>query len=206
MLRCVVRTSQPVAQLAVRLCQVFADGTSAQVTRGFLNLTHRHGHGPDAVANMPVDTPCAVTVLLNAVAHTIPAGCRIRVAVSPMYVVTAGGAANCVERAHGGQVATETHQSLVTWCRYWPMAWPSPLPVSLHVYCASATRDGTAAGPAAATRPQWLVGFPTVLQLPVRDHKHSAAIAADAALPAFEEPVGPPPLRTSTVIEGSLSR
>ena len=83
-LRCIVRSSQPVAQLAVRLCQVFPDGTSAQVTRGLLNLTHRHGHGTDAVAAMPVDTPCAVTVRLNAVAHTVPTGCRIRVAVSPL--------------------------------------------------------------------------------------------------------------------------
>ena len=83
-LRCIVRSSKPVAQLAVRLCQVFPDGTSAQITRGLLNLTHRHGHGTDAVAAMPVDTPCAVTVRLNAVAHTVPKGCHIRVAVSPL--------------------------------------------------------------------------------------------------------------------------
>lgn len=34
-------SSAPVAYLAVKLCDVFPDGTSALVTRGLLNLTHR---------------------------------------------------------------------------------------------------------------------------------------------------------------------
>ena len=36
-----VRASAPVAHLGVKLCDVFPDGTSALITRGMLNLTHR---------------------------------------------------------------------------------------------------------------------------------------------------------------------
>ena len=36
-----VRSSAPVAQVAVKLCDVLPDGTSALITRGLLNLTHR---------------------------------------------------------------------------------------------------------------------------------------------------------------------
>ena len=36
-----VTSSAPVAYLSVKLCDVFPDGTSALVSRGFLNLTHR---------------------------------------------------------------------------------------------------------------------------------------------------------------------
>ena len=39
-----VSADQPVAQVAVRLCDVAPDGTSALIARGALNLTHRHGH------------------------------------------------------------------------------------------------------------------------------------------------------------------
>ncbi len=35
-----IRSSAPVAHLAVRLCDVFPDGTSALITRGILNLSH----------------------------------------------------------------------------------------------------------------------------------------------------------------------
>ena len=37
-----VTSDVPVASLAAKLCSVFPDGTSALVTRGFLNLCHRH--------------------------------------------------------------------------------------------------------------------------------------------------------------------
>jgi predicted acyl esterase len=36
-----IRSSAPVAHVAVKLCDVFPDGTSALITRGMLNLTHR---------------------------------------------------------------------------------------------------------------------------------------------------------------------
>src|SRR5204863_8875707 len=40
----VIESSSPVASVVVRLTDVAADGTSAQVCAGILNLTHRHSH------------------------------------------------------------------------------------------------------------------------------------------------------------------
>jgi predicted acyl esterase len=40
-LQVTVRSSAPIAYLGAKLCDVFPDGTSALVTRGLLNLTHR---------------------------------------------------------------------------------------------------------------------------------------------------------------------
>ena len=42
--RLTVTSAAPVVFLSAKLCDVFPDGTSALVTRGFLNLTHREGH------------------------------------------------------------------------------------------------------------------------------------------------------------------
>ena len=42
--RLTVTSPQPVAYLSAKLCDVFPDGTSALVSRGLLNLTHRGGH------------------------------------------------------------------------------------------------------------------------------------------------------------------
>jgi predicted acyl esterase len=41
LLKLKVASDQPVASISVKICDVFPDGTSALVTRGFLNLTHR---------------------------------------------------------------------------------------------------------------------------------------------------------------------
>jgi hypothetical protein len=41
LLRLKVASDQPVASISVKICDVFPDGTSALVARGFLNLTHR---------------------------------------------------------------------------------------------------------------------------------------------------------------------
>jgi len=74
---------RPRALVAVRLCDVAPDGTSLLVTRGLLNLTHRDGHAD------PVDLEPGrrypVTVRLDAIAQAIPAGHRLRVAVSTSY-------------------------------------------------------------------------------------------------------------------------
>src|SRR5262249_56178147 len=35
---------RPLALVSVRLCDVLGDGRSCLITRGLLNLTHRHGH------------------------------------------------------------------------------------------------------------------------------------------------------------------
>ncbi len=71
-LRLRVAADAPVAQVAARLCDVAPDGSMLQISRGVLNLTHRHGHAdPEPlVPGEPVD----VTVVLDGMAHRLPAG------------------------------------------------------------------------------------------------------------------------------------
>lgn len=60
------------AQVVARLCDLWPDGRSTLVTRGLLDLTHRAAGEP-------------VTVGLDAIAYSVPAGHRFRLAVSPGY-------------------------------------------------------------------------------------------------------------------------
>ncbi len=78
-----VDADRPNALVAVRLCAVSPDGTSLLISRGLLNLTHRESH--EAPTPLEPGQRYAVTVRLNAVAHGVPAGHRLRVAVSPTY-------------------------------------------------------------------------------------------------------------------------
>ena len=78
-----VAADRPRALVAVRLCDVAPDGTSLLVTRGLLNLTHREGHA-EPVALEP-GRRYTVTVRLDAIAQAIPAGHRLRVAISTSY-------------------------------------------------------------------------------------------------------------------------
>jgi predicted acyl esterase len=79
-LHLVFDSDRPVAQVIVRLNDVFPDGTSARVTYGVLNLTHRKGHASPA-ALVPGERSEAV-VSLNDIAHSFPAGHRIRIAIA----------------------------------------------------------------------------------------------------------------------------
>ena len=75
-----VWSDAPVASLSAKLEDVFPDGTSALVTRGFLNLTHRSGSTtPEPV---PVGEAVEVTVELEAASYVFPPGHRIRLAVA----------------------------------------------------------------------------------------------------------------------------
>ena len=74
---------RPVAQVIVRLNDVFPDGISARVTYGVLNLAHRRSHEfPEPL--VPGER-CEAVVKLNDVAHSFPAGHRIRVAIATAY-------------------------------------------------------------------------------------------------------------------------
>jgi hypothetical protein len=75
-----VAADQPVAKLAVRLCELTPDGKSWLVTYGLLNLTHRQGDQKPVALN-PGEA-CDVSVELSLIAHRFKAGNRIRVAVS----------------------------------------------------------------------------------------------------------------------------
>jgi putative CocE/NonD family hydrolase len=75
-----VAANQPVAQLALRLCEVTPDGKSWLVTYGLLNLTHRDGNRHPAALN-PGEA-YSVRIDLSLIAHRFKAGNRIRLAVS----------------------------------------------------------------------------------------------------------------------------
>jgi predicted acyl esterase len=71
------------ALVCIRLCDVFPDGTSALVSRGLLNLAHRDGH-EDPRPSEP-GRRYRLTVPLDVIAYSFPAGHCVRVAVSPAY-------------------------------------------------------------------------------------------------------------------------
>jgi hypothetical protein len=71
---------RPVAQVAVRLEAVAADGTSALLARGLLNLTRRRSFAePEPVVPGEV---MAVSIPLTATGARVPPGQRLRVAVA----------------------------------------------------------------------------------------------------------------------------
>jgi predicted acyl esterase len=78
-----VAADQPVAFLAVRLCDVAPDGISSLVSWGVLNLTHRESH--EFPSPLRSGEPVTVTVQLNMIGYKLPAGHRWRVALSPTH-------------------------------------------------------------------------------------------------------------------------
>jgi uncharacterized protein len=72
--------SAPVATAVVRLADVAPDGTSAQVTAGILNLTHRRSHAnPEPLEPGHVEE---IRILLRGMGYRFEAGHRIRVSVA----------------------------------------------------------------------------------------------------------------------------
>lgn len=120
-----IAADQPIAFVALRLNDVAPDGTSARVTYGLLNLTHRDSHEHPE----PLDPGkfFSVKVTMNDVAYAFPAGHKLRLALSTGY---------------------------------WPIAWPTPKPVTLSFFAGK-----------------------SFLDLPVR-----ATHPSDAALKPFEPP------------------
>ena len=78
-----IEVGRPTALAAVRLCDVGPDGASLLITRGVLNLNHRHGH--DDAQRLEPGQRYEVTISLDAIAQRVPAGHRLRVAVSTAY-------------------------------------------------------------------------------------------------------------------------
>jgi uncharacterized protein len=74
---------QPLALVAVRLCDVWPDGASTLITRGLKNLTHRESdeHPEPLVPGQRY----VIDVPLNSIGYQVPAGHRIRLSVSPTY-------------------------------------------------------------------------------------------------------------------------
>lgn len=82
-MRLAVRSDEPWALVAVRLCDIAPDGASLLVTRGLLNLAHARGH--DAAEPLEPGRTCNVVVALDAIGHAFRPGHRIRVSISPTY-------------------------------------------------------------------------------------------------------------------------
>jgi hypothetical protein len=76
-------STTPVATAVVRLSDVDPDGTSAQVTAGILNLTHRDSHA--APTPLEPGVVHGVRVPLRATAHRFLPGHRIRLSVASAY-------------------------------------------------------------------------------------------------------------------------
>jgi hypothetical protein len=75
-LRVTVTADAAVAQLSAKLCDVFEDGTSALVTRGLLNLTHRDS--AESPAPLEPGKPYRVELELEVASWTFEAGHRLR--------------------------------------------------------------------------------------------------------------------------------
>jgi predicted acyl esterase len=70
-------------QLAVRLCDLRPDGTSALISHGFLNLRHHLSH--ETPEDLEPGQPIEVRNTLDRCAYRLPQGHRLRVAVSTAY-------------------------------------------------------------------------------------------------------------------------
>ena len=74
---------KPQGLIAVRLCDVWPDGASTLITRGLLNLSQRTSKSePESIEP---DLQTSVTVKLNHVGYVVPAGHKLRLAVSTSY-------------------------------------------------------------------------------------------------------------------------
>ncbi|MDX6594044.1 MAG: uncharacterized protein QOJ13_3240 [Gaiellales bacterium] len=78
-----VSADRTLALVCARLCDVHPDGSSTLITRGLLNLTHRDSH--EHPAPLMLGERYTVAIELNAIAHSLPAGHRLRLALSPAY-------------------------------------------------------------------------------------------------------------------------
>jgi predicted acyl esterase len=71
-----VASSAPVAYLSAKICDVFPDGTSALVTRGLLNLTHRDSR--EHPSPLEPDTPYRISFELEVASWVFEPGHRVR--------------------------------------------------------------------------------------------------------------------------------
>jgi hypothetical protein len=78
-----VAVDRPVAFAMARLCDVWPDGSSTMIARGVLNLCHRAGH--DRPQPLTPGEPVDVTISMKSVGYAVPAGHRLRLAISTSY-------------------------------------------------------------------------------------------------------------------------
>ena len=79
----VVSADRPTGMVAARLCDVAPDGASTRVTYGVFNLCHRTGH--ENPQRLVPGEEYEITLRLDDVAYRLPAGHRLRLALSTTY-------------------------------------------------------------------------------------------------------------------------
>jgi putative CocE/NonD family hydrolase len=79
-LRMRLESDRPLAQVAVRLNAVSADGSSTLLTQGMLNLTHRDSH--EQPTPLEPGRPYPVTIAMQSLGQAVDAGQRLRLAIS----------------------------------------------------------------------------------------------------------------------------
>jgi hypothetical protein len=108
------------ALVSVRLCDVLPDGRSCLITRGLLNLAHRDGH--ESPRPLVPGEQVEVEVAMKAIGQVVPAGHRLRLAVSTTYWPWAWPSPEPVE------LALHTAQSVLTLPIRPPRDEPEPAP------------------------------------------------------------------------------
>lgn len=78
-----LQADSPSGLVCVRLCDVRADGKSALITSGLLNLRHRND--PEHPCDLIPGSAVTLRFLLDQIAYRIPAGHRLRIAISTAY-------------------------------------------------------------------------------------------------------------------------
>jgi uncharacterized protein len=78
-----ISVDRPVAFLAARLNDIWPDGAVSRITYGLLNLTHRYGH--EHPEPLEPGKRYRITLQLDDIAWRVPAGHRLRIAISTSY-------------------------------------------------------------------------------------------------------------------------
>ena len=78
-----LEANSPNGQLAVRLCDVFPDGTSSRITYGILNLRFRESL--DSPKNISLGKEFTAKIKLDHIAYKLPKGNKLRVSLSNAY-------------------------------------------------------------------------------------------------------------------------
>ncbi|WP_218586264.1 CocE/NonD family hydrolase [Acerihabitans arboris] len=124
---------RPQAMIAVRLNAVGPDGASIRITYGLLNLTQRNGH--DRCEPLVPGGHYTVRLPLKAVAFELPAGFRLRVAVSTAYwPLAAPLPTRAVVTLYAGSVELPLRNDIIDPCAAPDLGAPrSPAPVPARV-------------------------------------------------------------------------
>ena len=78
-----IRSTQPQANLVVRLSDLAGDGAATRISFGMLNLCHRESHEKPSALD-PRET-YRVRITLDQIAYAVPAGHKLRIAISTAY-------------------------------------------------------------------------------------------------------------------------